>query len=186
MQPFSSCSSGHYSVTGGGFSTLWCSETEKSQGWSPGVTPNTATGTITFKDGTKSLGTGALSGGSASISLNSLAVGSHSITAVYGGDTYDSGSTSSSITQTVTKPVIGTTSLPNGTKNANYSQTLSVSGGAAPYIWSISGAPSWLSISVSGGIISGKPTASGTYSFTVKVTDSLGNTATQSLSIKVN
>jgi hypothetical protein len=42
-----------------------------------------------------------------------------------------------------------------------------------------------LSLSASG-VISGKPTTSGTYSFTVKVTDSLGNTATQSLWIKVN
>ena len=68
-----------------------------------GVTPNTATGTFTFKDGTKTLGTAALSGGSAAFSINSLAVGSHSITAVYGGDTNDNGSTSSSINQTVNK-----------------------------------------------------------------------------------
>ena len=67
------------------------------------VSPNTATGTITFKDGTKTLGTAALSGGSATFSINSLALGSHSITAVYGGDTNDNGSTSSSINQTVNK-----------------------------------------------------------------------------------
>jgi len=151
------------------------------------ITPNTATGTVTFKDGNKTLGTATLSGGSASLSLNTLAVGSHGITAVYSGDTYDNGSTSSSITETVVaKPVITTTSLPNGTKNTSYSQTLSVSGGSAPFTWSVTGSPSWLSLNVSTGIITGKPTASGTYSFTVKVTDSLGNSATQSLSIKVN
>jgi len=150
------------------------------------VTPNTATGTITFEDGSKTLGTATLSSGSATFSTNNLAVGSHSITAVYGGDTYDNGGTSSSITETVVaKPTITTTSLPSGMKNNSYSQTLSVSGGLAPYNWSISGAPSWLSLS-SSGVLSGKPTASGTYSFTVKVTDSLGNTATQSLTIKVN
>ena len=150
------------------------------------VTPSTATGSVTFKDGSKTLGTATLSGGSASLSLNTLAVGSHSITAVYGGDTYDNGSTSSSITETVVaKPTITTTSLPNATRNTTYSQTLSVSGGLAPYTWSISGAPSWLSLSASG-VLTGKPTTSGIYSFTVKVTDSLGNTATQNLSIKVN
>ena len=70
------------------------------------VTPNTATGTVTFKDGTRSLGTGTISGGSVSFSTNSLAVGSHSITAIYGGDNNDNGSTSSSITETVVaKPV---------------------------------------------------------------------------------
>jgi hypothetical protein len=36
------------------------------------------------------------------------------------------------------------------------------------------------------GVLSGKPTTTGTYSFAVKVTDGLGNTATQSLSIKIN
>jgi hypothetical protein len=150
------------------------------------VNPSAAIGTVTFKDGNKTLGTAALSGGSASISLNTLAVGSHSITAVYSGDTNDNGSTSSSISETVVaKPVITTTSLPNGTKNGNYSQTLSVSGGLAPYTWSISGAPSWLSLNASG-VLSGKPIAPGTYNFTVKVTDGLGNNATQSLSIRVN
>jgi hypothetical protein len=151
------------------------------------VTPNAATGTVTFKDGNKTLGTATLSGGSASLSSNTLAVGSHSITAVYSGDTNDNGSTSNSITETVVaKPTITTTSLPNGTKNTSYGQALSVSGGSAPYTWSVTGSPSWLSLNVSTGVISGKPTASGTYSFTVKVNDSLGNTATQSLSIKVN
>jgi hypothetical protein len=150
------------------------------------VTPNTATGTVTFEDGSRSLGTSTLSGGSASFSTNSLTVGSHSITAVYGGDTNDNGSTSSAIAETVVaKPVITTTSLPNGTKNVTYNQNLSVSGGLAPYTWSISGAPSWLTLS-SSGVLSGKPTASGAYTFTVKVTDSLGNSATRILSIKVN
>jgi hypothetical protein len=35
-------------------------------------------------------------------------------------------------------------------------------------------------------ITRGKPTTSDTYSFTLKVTDSMDNTATQSLTIKVN
>jgi hypothetical protein len=151
------------------------------------ITPNTATSTVTFKDGTKTLGTATLSGGSATFSINSLAVGSHSITAVYGGDTYDSGSTSSSVTETVTKPVISTTSLPNGTKDTSYSQTLSVSGGLAPFTWSVSGSlPPGLSFNASTVVISGKPTTSGTFSFTVKVIDSLGNTTAQSLTIKIN
>ena len=47
---------------------------------------NTATGTVTFMDGASTLGTGSLSGGTASFTTSALAVGSHSITAVYGGD----------------------------------------------------------------------------------------------------
>src|SRR3989441_1978173 len=51
------------------------------------VSPSTATGTLTFKDGPTSLGTGTLSSGTATLALSTLATASHSLTAVYGGDT---------------------------------------------------------------------------------------------------
>ncbi len=60
------------------------------------------TGTVTFYDGTTSLGTGTLSSGTATYSATSLAVGTHSITASYGGDASNSSSTSSAITITIT------------------------------------------------------------------------------------
>jgi Bacterial Ig-like domain (group 3) len=63
----------------------------------------TPTGTVTFKDGAITLGTGTLSGGQATFTTSALAVGSHSITAVYGGDTNDIGGTSAVLTQTVTQ-----------------------------------------------------------------------------------
>ena len=59
------------------------------------VSPSSLTGTVTFYDGTASLGTGTLASGSASLSLTSLASGTHSLTAVYGG------TTSAVLTQTV-------------------------------------------------------------------------------------
>ena len=52
----------------------------------------TPTGTVTFKDGAATLGTGTLSGGVATFAISSLAIGNHTITAVYGGDTNDVGS----------------------------------------------------------------------------------------------
>ena len=61
----------------------------------------TPTGTVTFKDGANTLGTGTLSGGVATLSTSSIALGGHTITAVYGGDTNFTGSTSSGLTQTV-------------------------------------------------------------------------------------
>ncbi len=65
------------------------------------------TGTVTFKDGATTIGTGTLStsGGvtTATFSTSSLAIGSHSITAVYAGDTNFTGSTSAVLTQTVNK-----------------------------------------------------------------------------------
>jgi hypothetical protein len=66
---------------------------------SPGGIP---TGTVTFKDGTSTIGTGTLNGsGQATLSTAALSVGGHSISAVYGGDTGFAGSTSTVVTQTV-------------------------------------------------------------------------------------
>jgi len=60
------------------------------------------TGTVTFLNGTTALGTGTLNGsGQATYSTSSLAAGTYSITAVYGGDTNDTGSTSSAVSLTV-------------------------------------------------------------------------------------
>jgi hypothetical protein len=85
---------------------------------------------------------------------------------------------------------VTTGSLPTGASNLSYSYTLSASGGVAPYNWKISSGtlPAGLSLSPSG-VISGTPTATGTSSFTVMVTDSAGptpGTATKALSITVN
>ncbi len=60
------------------------------------------TGTVTFMDGPTTLGTGTLnSSGVATFTTSGLSVTGHSITAVYGGDTDFTGSTSAILTQTV-------------------------------------------------------------------------------------
>jgi len=62
------------------------------------------TGTVTFKNGSSTLGTGSLNGsGIATFTTSTLAVGSLSITAVYGGSTSFNTSTSPVLTQTVNK-----------------------------------------------------------------------------------
>lgn len=82
---------------------------------------------------------------------------------------------------------ITTTSLTAGMVGTAYSKTLSVSSGTAPYNWSISSGslPAGLSLSTAG-IISGTPTAAGTASFNVEVTDGKGLSDTQALSLVVN
>ena len=84
-------------------------------------------------------------------------------------------------------PQIGTTSLPAGTVNQPYSQQVQVSGGNGTLTWSISGGslPPGLALSPTG-TISGTPTTQGTFNFTVSVTDSLGQSDTQALSIVIN
>jgi mono/diheme cytochrome c family protein len=74
---------------------------------------------------------------------------------------------------TTTALAISTASLPGATVSTGYSQTLAATGGRTPYTWSrTSGTlPSGLSLS-SAGVISGIPSATGTFSFTVRVTDS--------------
>ena len=64
----------------------------------------TATGTVTFKEGATTLGTGTLNGsGVATFTTSTLSVASHSITAEYGGDGNFNTSTSSALTQVVQK-----------------------------------------------------------------------------------
>ncbi len=61
----------------------------------------TPTGTVTFMDGTNALGTGTLSGDTTTFTTSSLAVGTHSITAVYSGDLNFITSTSAVLSQKV-------------------------------------------------------------------------------------
>jgi hypothetical protein len=91
-----------------------------------------------------------------------------------------------SITVATTAPKVTTTSLPNATVNTAYSATLAGSGGTTPYTWKLTGGalPSGLSLS-STGTISGTPTASGTFSFTVQLTDATGQTASATLGLTV-
>ncbi len=60
-----------------------------------------ATGTVTFKDGSSVLATETVQSGVATFSTSMLAVGSHTITAVYNGAGNYVGSTSKSVVQTV-------------------------------------------------------------------------------------
>src|ERR1035437_6842054 len=69
---------------------------------------------------------------------------------------------------------ITTTSLAAGRLSRSYSATLKATGGVSPYTWTItSGAlPLGLKLGASTGTISGTPTRTGTFSFTVSVGDS--------------
>ena len=82
------------------------------------VTPG-ATGTVTFYDGATSLGTGILSGNTATLTTSALTAGSHSITAVYEGDTNYISSTSPAITQTV-DPASGGVTLSSSLNPSTY------------------------------------------------------------------
>jgi hypothetical protein len=63
--------------------------------------PGTITGTVTFMDGTSTLGTGTVTGGIATFATTSLAAGTHTLTATFGGDLNYAGSSSPSVSQVV-------------------------------------------------------------------------------------
>jgi hypothetical protein len=64
--------------------------------------------------------------------------------------------------------------LTRGRVNASYSFTLQKAGGLSPYTWALvtGSLPAGLSLNSGSGVISGTPTAAGTSSFTVRLTDS--------------
>jgi len=78
-------------------------------------------------------------------------------------------------TLTITPPT-----LPAGIAGTAYSQTLSASGGTAPYSYTISAGalPAGLTLTT-GGVLSGTPTVAGSFAFTVTATDSTAGVAAQ-------
>ena len=72
----------------------------------------TPTGMVTFLDGSTLLGTATLSTGVATLSINTLGVVSHSITAQYGGDANNISSSAAALTQQVNKAMTTTNITP--------------------------------------------------------------------------
>jgi hypothetical protein len=85
-----------------------------------------ATGTVMFLDGAVALGSSSVSGNAAQLSLSSLAIGSHSITAKYSGDSNVTGSTSATLTQTISQAAT-TTTVTSGSNPAVFGQLVTFS-----------------------------------------------------------
>ncbi len=83
------------------------------------VTGTSPTGTVTFKDGTTILGTASLVNGQATFTSSSLSIGTHQITAVYGGNSNYSASTSVVLNQVISTPTT-TTSVTSSLNPATY------------------------------------------------------------------
>jgi hypothetical protein len=92
--------------------------------------------------------------------------------------------------ESVTVPTtltVKTSTLPGAAVGVKYTQSISVAGGVAPYAFIKdpgSSLPPGLSLS-SSGTLSGTPSAAGTTTFTVDVSDSAGNSTTGNLSLTV-
>ena len=84
-------------------------------------------------------------------------------------------------------PTITSTPAPGGETGAAYEALPTVSGGTAPFAWSVTGGslPDGVVLDTTTGAITGMPTVPGTTTFTLVVTDGLGQQATQDESIDV-
>ncbi len=95
---------------------------------------------------------------------------------------------SRSYTLTIAAPVIvvAPTALPAATRGTVYSQTLSASGGTAPYTYAVSAGnvPAGLTLA-SNGTLSGTATVEGSFNFTVTATDANTFTASQAYAVTV-
>lgn len=131
------------------------------------------TGKVRFSSNGMSLGEITLSNGSASRNYIAPASGTVSLRAEYLGDsTYDP-SSASGLLRVVAPLIFNPTSLPPATAGMAYDQTVSVSGGTAPYSFTISDArlPKGLQLG-NDGKLSGIPTELGTFNFKIEARDS--------------
>jgi hypothetical protein len=80
---------------------------------------------------------------------------------------------------------ITTTALFNGTVGIAYTQVFIVTGGRPPYQWSLTGDVGGLSFDSTTGILSGTPRSTGSFPFTVQVTDSTGVRTAKSFTLLI-
>jgi len=99
--------------------------------------------------------------------------------------TYDAAGNRTNVTITTTTIALSPTSLSGATVGSEYNQPITASGGTNPYVFtSTGGLPPGLVLS-SSGTLSGTPTTTGTYPFTVIATDANSYTGSQSYSVAV-
>ncbi|MFI5927686.1 fibronectin type III domain-containing protein [Micromonospora sp. NPDC051543] len=77
---------------------------------------------------------------------------------------------------------------PPGKAYVPYQYQLTVSGGTSPFVWSVSSGnlPPGLSLDPVTGLLAGTPTASGTFPFTVRVTDSFDQSDTRGVQLVIS
>lgn len=114
----------------------------------------------------------ALSGGG-TISGTAIAGGTYNFTITARDNNGFTGARAYTVAIGAPTVTISPATVPAATVGTAYSQTVSASGGTAPYTFSVSSGalPAGMTLS-SAGALSGTPTAGGTYNFTVTATDS--------------
>jgi len=154
-------------------------------GYSSTLAASGGTGNFTWTVTSGSVPTGLSLSSGGVLSGTPSATGSFTFQAT-ATDTASSSGAKSFTVNVATPVVVSTSSLPAATTGTVYSQTMSATGGTGSYTWTrTSGTlPTGLTLN-SSGVLSGTPTASGTFTFTVTATDGAGRTGAKSMSVTV-
>lgn len=166
----------------------------------PATLPNGTTGTAYNQAITATSGTGpynfVVSGGALPTGLSLSSAGTLSGTPAIAGiynfmvqatDANDcSGTRGYTVQITCPTITVNPATLPNGTAGAAYSQTATATGGTAPYNFTISAGalPAGITLS-SAGALSGTPTATGTFNFTVQARDANNCTGSRAYTLQI-
>ena len=91
------------------------------------------------------------------------------------------------ITVSLSPLTIATAAIPDGRQGSAFNHQMSAAGGKPPYRWAIStgSLPPGLGLGETTGMISGTPSASGNFNFTIDVSDADSHTVRKALSITV-
>jgi hypothetical protein len=147
-----------------------------------------ATGTVTFFDGSSTMGSSILSYGRATFTTSNLAAGSHSITASYSGDANDNSSSSAILMQIVNGKTKTTTGLSSSLNPATYGNMVTFTSVVFPStatgaVTFYDGATSLGIATISNGVatLSTSSLSAGTHSLTSVYSGDNGNSGSTSL-----
>jgi large repetitive protein len=158
---------------------------EAGVAYSDQLTATGGTGTLTWSVSSGTLPAGLTLSSTGLLSGTPTAAGSFPVTITVTDTT--GGTASKAVTLVIAAaPSLANPTPPSAQAGVAYSDPLAVTGGTGPFTWLATGSlPPGITLNSATGVLSGTPTAAGLYSFTVQVTDSFGQTATQGLSVSV-